>query len=164
MCTSRTVDRALAENRIRICMLGLNSLQECWPVGSWVYLMFKTVVKKLQSKFHVEESSLVPSSIDVPRRQQQPQRQPLPVRGSGDGDMPSMMDHADSGPAYNQMDIEGDIRHTNFPSNRDAYSGFPLTDTFGEDYTFLQSLFDLDPFQAHHYDLERFFEQLDMPT
>ncbi|KAF2226143.1 hypothetical protein BDZ85DRAFT_272687 [Elsinoe ampelina] len=40
MCSGHRLERELAENRVRTCMLGLQVLESSWPVGSWVYRLF----------------------------------------------------------------------------------------------------------------------------
>lgn len=57
MCTSTSTERELAENRARTSMLSFDALQQCWPAASWVYLMFKTVLDKLETKFKAESST-----------------------------------------------------------------------------------------------------------
>ncbi|KAF7563928.1 hypothetical protein G7046_g205 [Stylonectria norvegica] len=50
LCTSSKIRHELAENRWRICMLGLSVMQESWPVGGWVYRFFATIMDRLKAK------------------------------------------------------------------------------------------------------------------
>jgi hypothetical protein len=60
--TSSSVSRELAENRARICMLGLVTLQESWPVGGWVLRLFVSVLERLKSRLTQERQSRAASS------------------------------------------------------------------------------------------------------
>ncbi|KAL7892224.1 fungal-specific transcription factor domain-containing protein [Trichoderma sp. SZMC 28014] len=48
LCTSNSVGRELAENRARTCMLGLNCLQESWPVSGWILKLFVDIIERLR--------------------------------------------------------------------------------------------------------------------
>lgn len=48
LCTSGSVGRELAENRARTCMLGLNCLQESWPVSGWILKLFVDIIERLR--------------------------------------------------------------------------------------------------------------------
>ncbi|KAM0257739.1 hypothetical protein ACHAQJ_004190 [Trichoderma viride] len=48
LCTSGNIGRELAENRARTCMLGLNCLQESWPVSGWILKLFVDIIERLR--------------------------------------------------------------------------------------------------------------------
>jgi hypothetical protein len=48
ICTSYTIDQGLAEIRARVCMMGLASMQESWPVGGWVLKLFDSIMERLK--------------------------------------------------------------------------------------------------------------------
>ena len=50
ICTSRAIERQLAENRARTCMLGLMSLQESWPVSGWILRLFVYIMERLNTR------------------------------------------------------------------------------------------------------------------
>ncbi|KAF2792173.1 hypothetical protein K505DRAFT_279309 [Melanomma pulvis-pyrius CBS 109.77] len=72
ICTSRPVGRELAENRARICMLGLATLQESWPVGGWVLRLFVSVLERLKSRLAQETQSRPASSEHLVASSTQP--------------------------------------------------------------------------------------------
>ncbi|OOF94208.1 hypothetical protein ASPCADRAFT_131769 [Aspergillus carbonarius ITEM 5010] len=49
MCTSRKYGRDLAEIRAQVCMLGLTSLQESWPVSGWILKLFMDIMERLKN-------------------------------------------------------------------------------------------------------------------
>ncbi|CAG8043307.1 unnamed protein product [Penicillium salamii] len=50
ICTSHAIERQLAENRARTCMLGLMSLQESWPVSGWILRLFVYIMERLKTR------------------------------------------------------------------------------------------------------------------
>lgn len=67
LCTSGPVGRELAENRARICTLGLACLQESWPVSGWILKLFVDIIDRLRRKHmgqpRSSEAGLSDSSI-----------------------------------------------------------------------------------------------------
>ena len=61
MCTSPPIGREVSENRAHMCMLGLASLQDSWPLSAWVFHLFKSIMDKLKNR--VQE----PRPVHVPR-------------------------------------------------------------------------------------------------
>lgn len=82
LCTSGPVGRELAENRARICMLGLACLQESWPVSGWILKLFVDIIdrlrRKLMSQPQSSDTSLVGSSNSSGGRAQ-PRQLPAPA-------------------------------------------------------------------------------------
>ncbi|KLP03310.1 related to cutinase transcription factor 1 beta [Fusarium fujikuroi] len=64
LCESRELEnfqvrKGLAEARSDICMLGLEVLQESWPVGRWVYRLFAMIRNRMREYAQPEPSGLV---------------------------------------------------------------------------------------------------------
>lgn len=57
ICTSRAIDRSLAETRAKVCMLGLSAMQNAWPVGGWVLKLFEMIMHKLRSSTRTRTSN-----------------------------------------------------------------------------------------------------------
>lgn len=66
ICKARAMHRELAENRAKVCMLGLSVLRESWPVGGWVYQLFVSIMLRLQSRIHDEGHICRPGGSSVP--------------------------------------------------------------------------------------------------
>ncbi|KAG5744560.1 hypothetical protein H9Q70_012735 [Fusarium xylarioides] len=64
LCESRELEnfqvrKGLAEARSDICMLGLEVLQESWPVGRWVYRLFSMIRSRMREYAQPEPSGMV---------------------------------------------------------------------------------------------------------
>lgn len=66
MCTSQSLGQTLAKNRAQICMLGLRSLQDSWPVGGWVYKLFVYTIQQLQDRLEGRSSTIPSDGIAPP--------------------------------------------------------------------------------------------------
>lgn len=93
LCTSGSVGRELAENRARTCMLGLNCLQESWPVSGWILKLFVDIIERLRRMLTIRsksgELSRVTASPAPGYPLQQQSRQETP-RGSQNPQLASM--------------------------------------------------------------------------
>lgn len=81
ICTSDTVIKGLAKTRAHVCMMGLASLQQSWPVGSWVLKLFNSIMARLKMaaqdpnttkqarQFRPEKSLAAGADADLPRSQ-----------------------------------------------------------------------------------------------
>ncbi|PYI01552.1 hypothetical protein BO78DRAFT_378858 [Aspergillus sclerotiicarbonarius CBS 121057] len=58
MCTSGNFGRDLAEIRAQVCMLGLTSLQESWPVSGWILKLFMDIMERLKNITRCQNSQL----------------------------------------------------------------------------------------------------------
>jgi hypothetical protein len=76
ICSSHSIGRELAENRARLCMLGLVTLQESWPVGGWVFRLFVSVLERLKSRLAQETQTRPASSEHLSAPSMRP-RQPV---------------------------------------------------------------------------------------
>ncbi|KAF5643544.1 cutinase transcription factor 1 beta [Fusarium tjaetaba] len=64
LCESRELEnfqvrKGLGEARSDICMLGLEVLQESWPVGRWVYRLFAMIRSRMRDYAQPEPSGMV---------------------------------------------------------------------------------------------------------
>ncbi|KAF5680277.1 cutinase transcription factor 1 beta [Fusarium denticulatum] len=64
LCESRELEnfqvrKGLGEARSDICMLGLEVLQESWPVGRWVYRLFAMIRSRMREYAQPEPSGMV---------------------------------------------------------------------------------------------------------
>lgn len=81
LCTSGSVGRELAENRARTCMLGLNCLQESWPVSGWILKLFVDIIERLRRMLTNRSKSAELSRVTAspaPGYPQQQSRQETP--------------------------------------------------------------------------------------
>ncbi|KAM0476102.1 hypothetical protein ACHAPX_006519 [Trichoderma viride] len=81
LCSSGSVGRELAENRARTCMLGLNCLQESWPVSGWILKLFVDIIERLRRMLTIRSKSGELSRVTAspaPGYPQQPSRQETP--------------------------------------------------------------------------------------
>lgn len=166
ICTSNSMERELAENHVRVCMLGLNLLQQSWPVVGWVLLMFKTFIHKLQEKYRETQHTFT--------RVWPVSQQTSELRSTSDSA------RFDAGFALQSTDNPTLQNSSAQRSYGEGYSstnggGFDLTQTSSgynanteeipfNDWPFIQSLFDIDPHQANPSDPDGFFELLNIPA
>ncbi|OQV09524.1 Fungal specific transcription factor domain-containing protein [Cladophialophora immunda] len=85
---SQTIQSEILEYRIRLCMLGLEKLQENWPVAAWTLHLFEQLMERLRShqsasKRYAESYPQAPSKR--PRTSSRvPQEDPLDLEGQRD--------------------------------------------------------------------------------
>jgi len=54
MRRSSLIQRKLAENHARLCMLALSEWQNSWPAGGWILRLFESLMKNLPAKSEAE--------------------------------------------------------------------------------------------------------------
>lgn len=87
LCACGSVGRELAESRARTCMLGLNCLQESWPVSGWILKLFVDIIERLRRMLTKRSKSGEPGIATAspapgfPQQQQQhqPSHNPQPL-------------------------------------------------------------------------------------
>ncbi|KAH7128999.1 fungal-specific transcription factor domain-containing protein [Dactylonectria macrodidyma] len=58
MGTTNTIQRQLAENKSRQCILALGELTKVWPVGMWVVKSFSNLLRRLLSRGSLSDQAL----------------------------------------------------------------------------------------------------------
>ncbi|TAQ87449.1 hypothetical protein B7494_g4221 [Chlorociboria aeruginascens] len=58
MRTSDHMQRKLAENHARLCMLSMSELQKSWPVGGWILRLFESLLKNLPAEREPQNSGI----------------------------------------------------------------------------------------------------------
>ncbi|KAH7140346.1 fungal-specific transcription factor domain-containing protein [Dactylonectria estremocensis] len=58
MGTTNTIQRQLAENKSRQCILALGELTKVWPVGMWVVKSFSNLLRRLLSRGSLSDQTL----------------------------------------------------------------------------------------------------------
>lgn len=136
MCTSQSVGQSLAQNRAHICMLGLRSLQESWPVGEWVYKLFVYTMQRLQENLKSKSSRNASEGTALPQDTY-----------IGSADPP--------GQSVHQRHVTHDHGTNGVHDTNVLVAPFQSADT--------DTLIALDDFLAGIEDQDHFFDNLDVP-
>ncbi|OAP59574.1 hypothetical protein AYL99_06872 [Fonsecaea erecta] len=168
ICTSQAANHDLAEMRAKVCMLGLASMQESWPVGGWVLKLFDRIMQRLKA----------PAGHDnqpIKDNEQSRHRSKSEKRAEGRL-VPSPGISSDSGERFGSI-IGSGVEEVSSPdqANQEKASSEATQVAFGAATTpqptpemaldFSTSLFSFDDAMAHPaFDQEKFFQWLDLPV
>jgi hypothetical protein len=59
------MQRKLAENHARLCMLALSEWQKSWPAGGWILRLFESLMKNLPAKREPENTGNNETALDL---------------------------------------------------------------------------------------------------
>ncbi|OQV04842.1 Fungal specific transcription factor domain-containing protein [Cladophialophora immunda] len=176
ICTSQAVNHDLAEMRAKVCMLGLASMQEAWPVGGWVLKLFDRIMQRLKAKTPYDKESRggheqswpEPNNKDTAEGQLlyvPPQGPDIEAFPQGQNELADRFERITEYVAQDVSSLDQGDRGDNSETAQVASAAdVPSQSTVETDLDFPASLFAFDDTMGNQvFDQGKFFQWLDLP-